>query len=151
MPIQWEHMTLQAHLNDEGNYWEVSRVNDQKVPDQGGKPPLVQYLNDLGRDGWEVVTAQLEESLDTVLWKVLFIRIPNGWTKTRYLGVDYQGPDGFHSLFLNLGQEGWEFGGVLTEWDPFFHPIGNVAILRKQLKKRAWRYVLKRLMAPASA
>ncbi len=52
----WEYLTLVADLGEHGT-WRPWKVNDQVLPNWVAGPALTEYINDLGRLGWELVSA----------------------------------------------------------------------------------------------
>lgn len=152
MSTQWEYMILLAKLSSDGALWEVVRVNDDTFADEMDKPHLVPYLNELGAQGWEIVTSQVDESTKSVGWQTRFITIPNGWTETTFQNKTYQGETGYQALFDLLGVNGFQLDGVVPQFKPFISwPVGHVAVFQKKSNTRFWRYVLKRPIPSASA
>ncbi len=52
----WEYLLIVADLG-ELNTWRVWKVNDQEQPNWSRGPSLADYMNDLGKQGWELVSA----------------------------------------------------------------------------------------------
>lgn len=144
MAVQWEYTTVLATHDREKNAWLVLRIGDTRVPDQEKNKTLLEHLNDLGSQGWEVVSSQVEEPQHSTQWHYMFIPIPYAWSELQTQTDTYKGTEGFGKFFNEIGDDGWELCSVMEQYDTFWHPTSHIAIFRKQWKWRHGRYLLKR-------
>lgn len=72
---QWEYLIVVADLG-EGVIWRAWKVNDKELPNWLQGPPLTEYMNKLGCDGWELVGASWAgPSAQTYVGRLFFKRL----------------------------------------------------------------------------
>ena len=51
---KWEYKSIRASIDDD---YRVSKVNQKEITEwkKGPRPPLTEYFNQLGLEGWELV------------------------------------------------------------------------------------------------
>ncbi len=54
MMQKWEY--LQLLYNSTGRNFYIHRINDQEIGTDQERPSLLSYLNELGEQGWEIVS-----------------------------------------------------------------------------------------------
>lgn len=108
----WEYLTITASRSSDG-YFRPIFINDIEVPDSENSSTLLTYLNQLGSEGWELVSEQVNKAQSS-RWEYMSFHTGVSWEEVTFK-VDnetYTGRKGILQYLNKLGRQGWEMFAV---------------------------------------
>ena len=103
---KWEYLTIVAKQSQD--FWfRPTWINNQEIKDWEKGSLLVDYINKLGDEGWELVS----EYMDTFLaeWHYRDIFADSDWRSfSTDDGKKYKGLEGYMQYINEMGKAGWE-------------------------------------------
>ena len=140
---KWEYLFVTAYVAD-GN-WHPRYLNAIEVQDWDKGQTLQEYINDVGNEGWELVSEYLDPNVSNTKWVYSWVWADGEWKELKTSDDQkYRGMEGYVEFMNKMGQNGWELatttvetilGGYRGNWLLLFkHPIEN-AVMRLSFKR----------------
>lgn len=107
----WEYLTISARWGGSGNLLRPRSINGNTLPTWEEGPPLADYICELGKEGWELVSEWYDHNANTaagVCWQYSWLWTDEAWQKVTIGNRTYEGMEGYFEYIGQMGKERWE-------------------------------------------
>ena len=146
--VRWEYMTvIAAHDAGEESEWRPVRLDGEELKDWQAGPTLYDFINELGRDGWELVSEwQMDISPDE--WEYNWLWADKDFKKMKLeSGKTYEGMAGHREYMDTMGSRGWQLVTTTHEVGYSGSSLGWLLLFERRQVPPEW-YIRLRFKRP---
>ncbi len=105
---KFEYIHITAEKGGEDQHWRPTFINENQVKDWKQGEPLPQLINNMGAEGWELVSEYIDSSPDQTRYEYFWFDAPCDWIGKTPEGIFVREEAGFVEYVNGLGKDHWE-------------------------------------------